>query len=194
MRWLILGLVLCLCFTSSAFGRDWLDSDADGVPDLKDACTGTIAGNKVDASGCAKTILTPERATELTTGLCFKTLNDDYPVNCTPLSSIVVNFDFAKSELLFSQRQVLQQVAAWLRRVPVRLLLLGHTDTVGSEQYNQILSLSRAVSVKQVLTDEFNLNANRFDVKGAGSQKPIADNQSSNGRALNRRVQFFVIF
>jgi len=195
MRWLILGLLLCLWFTSSASGRDWLDSDADGVPDLKDACSGTIAGQQVDANGCAKTILTTEISAELTTGLCFKTLNGDfYPASCMPLSSLVVHFDFAKSELLISQRQVLQQVAAWLRTVPVRLLLQGHTDSVGSDQYNQILSLSRAESVKQVLTDEFNFSADRFDVLGAGSQRPIADNQSSSGRALNRRVEFFVFF
>ncbi|MFT5788169.1 MAG: OOP family OmpA-OmpF porin [Shewanella sp.] len=195
MRWLIFGLLTCLLFTSGAIGQDWLDSDADGVPDLKDACTGTIAAQKVDARGCTKTTLSIAPETEVATEFCLRMLTGGfYPANCTQLSSNVVQFDFAKSDLLFSQRQVLQRVSTWLSKVPVRLLLIGHTDSVGSEGINQTLSLSRANRVKQALIDEFNLSSNRFDVKGVGSQAPIAENQSSRGRALNRRVEFFVIF
>ncbi|PKG76359.1 OmpA family protein [Shewanella sp. GutCb] len=187
MRWLIFGLLFCLLFTRPTFGRDWLDSDADGVPDRKDACVETNTGQAVDASGCARTVLTTE--------LCLNTLMGDfYPTHCTQLSSNVVKFDFAKSDLLSSQRPVLERVSLWLSKVPVRLLLIGHTDSVGSERFNLTLSLSRANGVKRVLIDEFNFNAKRFDVKGVGDQQPIADNQSRRGRALNRRVEFFVIF
>ncbi|MCL1057040.1 OmpA family protein [Shewanella gelidimarina] len=187
MRCLISGLLFCLLFAHPALGRDWLDSDADGVPDLKDACAETNTGHAVDASGCARTVLTGE--------LCLNTLTGDlYPAYCTQLSSTAVKFDFAKSDLLSSQRQVLERVSLWLSKVPVRLLLIGHTDSVGSERFNKTLSLSRANSVKRVLVNEFNFSTTRFDVKGVGYQQPIADNKSRRGRALNRRVEFFVIF
>ncbi len=187
MRWLILALWVYTLAAGCAYGRDWQDSDADGVPDKKDACAQSLVGQRVDASGCARL--------EFATELCLKTVSGGfYPASCTKLSSNIVKFEFAKSELLLSQRAVLERVSLWLAQVPARLLLIGHTDSVGGEVFNQKLSLLRAKSVKQALIDEFDFKPARFDVEGVGSQAPIANNHTDNGRALNRRVEFLVIF
>ena len=187
MRWLLLAIGLYMLSSSVALSREWLDSDADGVPDKKDACGQTQLGHNVEASGCARIVLTNY--------LCMKTIAGGfYPATCTQLSSNIVKFDFAKSDLLFSQRAVIERIAEWLNSVSVRLLLVGHTDAIGAEAVNQQLSLMRAAKVKQALIDEFNFAPARFAIDGVGIHSPIADNQSRSGRALNRRVEFYVIY
>ncbi|MCL1093539.1 OmpA family protein [Shewanella kaireitica] len=187
MRWLILVLGVYILAAGSAYARDWHDSDADGVPDKKDACAQSQLGQRVDASGCAYKALA--------TTLCLRTITGVfYPASCTQLSSNIVKFEFAKSELLSSQRAVLERISAWLTHVPARLLLVGYTDSIGGEAFNQRLSLLRAKSVKQALITEFDFEPDRFDIKGVGSQAPIANNHTGSGRALNRRVEFFVVF
>jgi len=69
----------------------------------------------------------------------------------------------------------------------------GHTDSMGSEAARQKISEKRAESAKKYLMDKFNISGDRMTIKGYGSQKPIADNKSKEGRAKNRRVEFRVI-
>ncbi|MBU0568368.1 OmpA family protein [bacterium] len=66
----------------------------------------------------------------------------------------------------------------------------GHTDSKGSSEYNRRLSVQRAQRVKRFLLDEFNIPANRLIVKGHGENRPIALNDTPEGRAMNRRVEF----
>ena len=75
----------------------------------------------------------------------------------------------------------------------IKVEIGGHTDAVGPEIAKQKISEKRAESVKKYLMDKFNIPADRMMVKGYGSQKPIADNKTSEGRAKNRRVEFRVI-
>ena len=75
----------------------------------------------------------------------------------------------------------------------LRVEIGGHTDAVGSEAARQKISEKRAESVKKYLMDKFNISGDRMTTKGYGSQKPIADNKSKEGRAKNRRVEFRVI-
>ncbi len=187
MRWLVLLVGFYILTANDAVCQSWPDSDADGVPDKKDACQYSKAGLSVDASGCARKAAM--------TNLCLRTLNGGFfPDNCTQISSDLVKFEFARADILFSQRVVIERISEWLATVPARLMLVGHTDSVGSEEFNKSLSLMRASNVKQALIDEFNFAPSRFDVKGVGSVEPIADNSSVSGRAQNRRVEFFVIF
>lgn len=187
MRWLVLLVGFYILTANDAVCQNWPDSDADGVPDKKDACQYSKAGLRVDASGCARKAAM--------TNLCLRTLNGGFfPESCTQISSNQVKFDFARADILFSQRVVIERISEWLESVPARLMLVGHTDSVGDEAFNRPLSLMRASNVKQVLVDEFNFAPSRFDVKGVGSVEPIADNKSMSGRALNRRVEFFVVF
>ncbi len=69
----------------------------------------------------------------------------------------------------------------------------GHTDLSGSEVARQKISEKRAESAKKYIMDKFNIPGDRMSIKGYGSQKPIADNKTKEGRAKNRRVEFRVI-
>ena len=69
----------------------------------------------------------------------------------------------------------------------------GHTDNIGSDKYNQKLSEKRAKSVKKYLLANFNIDKSRLIAKGYGESQPFATNNTSEGRALNRRVEFNII-
>jgi OOP family OmpA-OmpF porin len=75
----------------------------------------------------------------------------------------------------------------------IKVEIGGHTDAVGPEIARQKISEKRAESAKKYIMDKFNIPADRMMVKGYGSQKPIADNKTKEGRAKNRRVEFRVI-
>ena len=75
----------------------------------------------------------------------------------------------------------------------IKVEIGGHTDAVGSEIAKQKISEKRAESAKKYLMDKFNISGDRMSIKGYGSQKPIADNKSKEGRAKNRRVEFRVL-
>jgi len=75
----------------------------------------------------------------------------------------------------------------------IKVEIGGHTDSGGSEKANLKISEKRALSAKKYLQDKFNISGDRMITKGYGSSKPIADNNTSEGRAKNRRVEFKVI-
>jgi outer membrane protein OmpA-like peptidoglycan-associated protein len=75
----------------------------------------------------------------------------------------------------------------------IKVEIGGHTDFSGSEVARQKISEKRAESAKKYLMDKFNIPGDRMRIKGYGSQKPIADNKTKEGRAKNRRVEFRVI-
>jgi outer membrane protein OmpA-like peptidoglycan-associated protein len=70
-----------------------------------------------------------------------------------------------------------------------RIQIQGHTDSVGSEQYNQVLSQKRAESVKHYLVQNFPIKAAQLSAVGYGKSQPIASNDTLEGRGKNRRVQ-----
>ena len=65
----------------------------------------------------------------------------------------------------------------------------GHTDSVGTETYNQGLSERRAAAVRQVLIDRFNIGSARLTATGYGEMQPVASNATPQGRERNRRVE-----
>ena len=90
--------------------------------------------------------------------------------------------------------KVLDRDAMILKDNPdIKVEIGGHTDAVGSEIARQKISEKRAESAKKYIMDKFNIPGDRMMIKGYGSQKPIADNKSKEGRAKNRRVEFRVI-
>ena len=98
-------------------------------------------------------------------------------------------FDFNKATLQQASDGPLQQVAAFMAANPsLKIEVQGHTDNVGGEDYNQKLSESRAGSVMTWLT-QHEVAANRMTAKGYGKSKPVADNNSDEGRMKNRRVE-----
>jgi outer membrane protein OmpA-like peptidoglycan-associated protein len=73
----------------------------------------------------------------------------------------------------------------------VNVVITGHTDNVGSEKYNQNLSLRRAQSVKNWLVSK-GIESNRMRTVGRGKLEPIASNDTEEGRLENRRIEFYV--
>ena len=65
----------------------------------------------------------------------------------------------------------------------------GHTDARGTDAYNQKLSERRANAVREVLVNQYGVDASRVNAVGYGESRPVADNASDTGRAINRRVE-----
>ena len=70
----------------------------------------------------------------------------------------------------------------------ITLELEGHTDSRGPDEYNQTLSEDRAAAVKAKIVEDYGIAANRITTSGYGETRPIADNNTDEGRARNRRV------
>ena len=103
-----------------------------------------------------------------------------------------VNFEFDKSNLTVNAKALLDQVVDALNRRPdIKVEIDGHTDSKGSDDYNLKLSDRRAASVLAYLQGK-GIAAERMTAKGFGETMPIADNQTDEGRELNRRVELKV--
>ena len=88
---------------------------------------------------------------------------------------------------------VLAEVVTLLTEIPtVQFEVVGHTDTLGDDQENQVLSEDRALAVVTRLID-LGVDPNRMTSRGEGESKPIADNNTDAGRAANRRIEFVLI-
>ena len=100
-----------------------------------------------------------------------------------------VNFAFDSAELRPQAEETLDEVARRLREhTEVSIRIEGHTDSVGSAQYNQGLSERRAESVRDYLASQ-GIDADRMMAVGYGEERPVATNETDEGRALNRRVE-----
>jgi outer membrane protein OmpA-like peptidoglycan-associated protein len=98
-------------------------------------------------------------------------------------------FDFDSSELRAEARENLRKLAEIMGRDDdTNLLVVGHTDWIGDENYNQRLSERRARSASDYLIAQ-GIQRNRIDVEGKGEHEPIADNETEEGRQQNRRVE-----
>ncbi|HEX9442967.1 MAG TPA: OmpA family protein [Candidatus Binatia bacterium] len=103
-----------------------------------------------------------------------------------------VLFDFDKTAIKPDGAKILDRLIVFLKdNSDKRVDLEGHTDSVGTEKYNQALSERRAASVKEYLTKR-GVDASRITTRGFGLTKPIADNKTAEGRAKNRRVEIKV--
>ncbi|MDP3293648.1 MAG: OmpA family protein [Nevskia sp.] len=103
-----------------------------------------------------------------------------------------VKFMFDKSVLTLNAKALLDEVAKALTGRPdIKVAILGHTDSKGSDAYNQRLSEQRALSARQYLI-EHGIDAGRMTSMGLGETMPIADNATEEGREFNRRVELKV--
>lgn len=104
-----------------------------------------------------------------------------------------VNFAFDKSELLSDSYTILDRAVKLLNKNPnVDVEIEGYTDYIGSNEYNQNLSEERAQVVKDYLVSQ-GIASDRLSTIGYGQGNPIADNETEDGRALNRRIVFRII-
>ncbi|MBE9487181.1 MAG: OmpA family protein [Chloroflexi bacterium] len=104
-----------------------------------------------------------------------------------------VSFDFNSANIKPTFRPPLDKIADILNRYPrTQIVVVGHTDTIGSEQYNQDLSNRRAIAVADYLVMR-GVASSRLGTEGRGELEPRASNDTEDGRALNRRVEVFVV-
>jgi outer membrane protein OmpA-like peptidoglycan-associated protein len=103
-----------------------------------------------------------------------------------------ITFEFNKATLKEESETVLTRAYnAMVANPDVRVEISGHTDNVGSQQYNQKLSLERAQAVRNWLVQK-GIASNRMKTVGKGENEPVASNDTDAGRAENRRIEFFV--
>jgi len=146
------------------------DADRDGVPDSGDACPDTPMNYAVDERGCP------------------------IPVEEVARVDLLVNFDFDRSEVKAEYMDEIEEVTDFMEQYPdVIVELEGHTDSVGTEQYNIGLSDRRANAVRQVMVDRFGISPGRITARGFGEGQPVASNETAAGRAQNRRVVTVII-
>lgn len=146
-----------------------LDSDRDGTPDYKDLCPGTPLGVIVDQDGC--------------------------PIGGQNILSLTgVNFAFDKAVLTSEAEMILDEAVALLQETDdvLEVRVEGHTDSIGSEQYNMNLSQRRAEAVINYLVDN-GVSGTQLIPVGMGEGFPVANNDTDAGRAANRRVDFVVV-
>ncbi len=148
------------------------DRDSDGISDDIDQCP-DVPGNP--PMGCPERVLVKVTKTQIE-------INEQ------------INFELDKAiiagDLSF---QILDQVAAVLTsRQELEILIEGHTDSTGSDDYNLDLSNRRAAAVLEALVERGILQA-RMRSQGLGETRPIASNETSRGRAANRRVEFHIV-
>ena len=167
------------------------DSDGDGVPDDEDECPGTPPGIEVDAVGCAG-------------DSDGDGVTDDIDVCMnTPKGAIVddrgcwvvkgVKFDYKKWDVKPQFNSNLDNIIDILKNtLDLKIRVEGHTDNIGSEKYNLGLSKKRAESIKAYLVKK-GIDESRITSTGHGLSKPIADNVTKEGRALNRRAELIPV-
>jgi len=103
-----------------------------------------------------------------------------------------VSFDTNRYDIKPNLRPILDQFATTLNQNPVTMVtIIGHTDSTGTDAINNPLSVNRAASTRDYLVAR-GVAGNRIAIDGRGSREPIADNNTVDGRAKNRRVEVFV--
>lgn len=111
------------------------------------------------------------------------------PQDKTVSIELKVEFDFNKSDIRSEFHAEIKKVADFMTTYPLtEAMLEGHTDSKGTHEYNDKLSLRRVTSVRQYLINKFGIDGERLSVRGAGEREPVASNETSEGRQKNRRV------
>ena len=102
-------------------------------------------------------------------------------------------FDFDKATLKPAGKAKLDDLVGKVKGINLEVIIaVGHTDSVGSDVYNQTLSVKRAESVKAYLVSK-GIEKNRIYTEGKGEKQPVADNKTNEGRGKNRRVEIEVV-
>jgi len=120
---------------------------------------------------------------DVTASNMFEALNRDGHV------ALYINFDTGKSIIRDESKPIIEQIVQMLKANPdLKLGVEGHTDNAGSPVSNKTLSMERAKSVVTALVSQ-GVTAGRLSASGFGQDKPIGDNNTEEGRAINRRVE-----
>ena len=186
MRWYHMsgGLILVLLLTMIGLPRL---SYAQGAGDLRDFRD----KSSYSAEDLAQALFAEPASPVRTRGV-----GPAKPLLSSPLPqpAVALNVLFASNSATlppasYAEVDKLGMVLSWPQYTDYRIQLAGHTDNLGSERKNQALSERRVQSIKAYLTQHFHIAPERVQVMGYGSTKPIAPNDTPEGRAKNRRVE-----
>lgn len=172
------------------------DSDRDGVLDENDRCPQTPAGAPVDARGCALDSDgdgvadymddcpdTSKRGARIDAKGCYVVLTETVRVE------LKVEFELNSADTRPEHREEVARVYQFMQEYPgTRVTIEGHTDSLGNADYNRDLSQRRAQSVADMLINDFGMSASRVNAMGYGEDRPVASNETAEGRQQNRRV------
>jgi len=171
-----------------------IDSDNDGVFDNTDECPDTPEGVKVDEKGCP--LDTDNDGIIDHKDECPDTPEDFSvdDVGCPMKKDLMLNFATASWEILESSNIIIEEFSEFLKRNPsYNLKIIGHTDNVGKESNNLILSQKRAEALKSALVDR-GIDATKMTTDGLGESTPTTSNDTKDGRYKNRRTVIELIY
>ena len=179
-----------------------VDGDGDGVADYLDKCPNTPMGVQVDDKGCP--LDSDGDGINDAEDKCPNKPGPASNFGCPELKKEVRNlfkkamngiqFETGKDIIKKVSYPILDQIVAVMElNEEYNLTISGHTDNVGDDAMNLDLSERRAASVRKYLINK-GIDENRLTSLGFGETKPIADNKTSKGRALNRRVEFEISY
>lgn len=181
---------------------DFIDSDGDGVADSRDECSDTPLIAIVDGKGCPKDLDKDGIADYI--DACPDVFGIGSNKGCPEIQQEThdildhavhgVQFETGKDILLESSYANLDEVAQIMKDHPeYKLKINGHTDNVGDPESNMVLSQARATSVMRYLEAQ-KVEVSRMIATGFGETQPIDSNETAEGRAKNRRVDFEIYF
>ncbi|MCL5255376.1 MAG: OmpA family protein [Gammaproteobacteria bacterium] len=142
------------------------DTDGDGVPDYRDECPNTPRGHVVDSRGC--TVYTTQQVSE----------------------ELRVGFAFDSARVTSDYQGGIRRLADFMKEHPdTQVVLHGHTDLIGTAEYNQRLSERRAAAVRDILVNEHGIARSRIQTRGHGMSQPVVNEISLPANARNRRTE-----
>ncbi len=143
-----------------------------------------FAGNGIEVEAFGLNVLEIESMKqEVVASEMFEKINNEGFI------ALYINFETGRSDIKPESQPIIDQLSTMLKQNPtLKISIEGHTDNVGSDIANQQLSESRAKSVMNALVSN-GIEVSRLKYKGWGQSKPIADNNTEEGRAKNRRVE-----
>lgn len=167
-----------------------LDEDGDGVPDLLDRCPNTRNGIKVDPAGCEAAVTKPSpKPATATASAIPETMA---PASGAMASTVLtgVNFESGSARIKAGSFGTLDDVVVQMKSNPgMKAEIAGFTDDSGSASLNRTLSQRRAEAVMNYLISK-GIPADSLTAKGYGPDQPLAGNDTAEGKAKNRRVEF----
>lgn len=176
------------------------DSDDDGLKDSDDSCpqeSGPVAlGGCPEADGDGipnKNDQCPNIKGSKSLGGCPEEKKEVVKTDKTPKFSLyTVYFESADADITSASKMVLNTIVKMFKKESkYRLNIEGHTDSEGDDKLNNVLSKKRASIVKDYLVKN-GISKDRLVTSGFGEQKPIADNNTEQGKAKNRRVELYI--
>lgn len=172
------------------------DSDKDGVIDVNDKCPGTASGVAVDARGCPLdsdkdgVIDSADLCPQTRIGLAVDSKGCPPPIEENVKIAIGVLFASGKAEIQANSTDDINKLGEFMQTYPTTTTVIeGHTDSVGSAALNKGLSQRRAEAVRDYLIKNYSIDPNRIKAVGYGSERPVADNATAEGRKMNRRTE-----